>query len=80
MASNDAEEGGRKANTEVGTKGNGELGYFYVNWEVIITLDEWRNKKEKQLIIKDKYEAGSRNAFDIILTNKGVLRWWGNYA
>lgn len=48
MASNDVEEEGREANTEVGTKGNGELGYFYVNWEVIITLDEWRNKKEKQ--------------------------------
>lgn len=48
MASNDVEEEGREANTEVRTKGNCELGYFYVNWEVIITLDEWRNKKEKQ--------------------------------
>lgn len=37
-------------------------------------------KRKTTIINKDKYEAGSRNAFDVILTNKRVLRWWGNYA
>lgn len=41
-------------------------------------------KRKTIIIIKDKYEAGSRNAFDVILTNKRVwddevtmhnLRW-----